>query len=158
MCAIIQKNLKSWEDYLPHVKFAYNRTVHSTTHYSPFEIVYGFNPLTPLDLLPLPMSERVNMDGLKQAEQLHALHQKVRDNIEKITFQFIRHANKGRQKMIFESGDWVWIHMRKESSRYNDATNSCLEVMDLSKWWSALMIMLTSWTYQVSTVSTQLSI
>ena len=52
--AIIQKNLKSWEECLPFVEFAYNRTVHSTTGFSPFEIVYGFNPLTPMDLIPLP--------------------------------------------------------------------------------------------------------
>jgi len=43
--ALIQKNLKSWEECLPFVEFAYNRTVHSTTGFSPFEIVYGFNPL-----------------------------------------------------------------------------------------------------------------
>jgi len=36
------------------VDFSYNRVVHSTTQMSPFEIVYGFNHLTPLDLLPLP--------------------------------------------------------------------------------------------------------
>ena len=29
------------------------RVIHSTTHCSPFEDVYGFNPLTPLDLLPI---------------------------------------------------------------------------------------------------------
>jgi hypothetical protein len=50
--AIIQKNLKSWEECLPFVKFAYNRTVHSTPGFSPFEIVYGFNPLTPMHLIP----------------------------------------------------------------------------------------------------------
>ncbi|RDY09018.1 hypothetical protein CR513_06694, partial [Mucuna pruriens] len=48
--AIIQKNLKSWEKCLPYVEFAYNRIVHSTSSYSPFEIVYGFNPLIPLDI------------------------------------------------------------------------------------------------------------
>jgi hypothetical protein len=32
--------------------------MHTTTSYSPFEIVYGFNPLTPLDLMPLPIDER----------------------------------------------------------------------------------------------------
>ncbi|XP_073037004.1 uncharacterized protein [Primulina eburnea] len=54
--AIIKKNLKNWEDCLPFVEFAYNRCVHSTTNYSPFEIVYGFNPLTPLDLMSLPVN------------------------------------------------------------------------------------------------------
>ncbi|XP_073038070.1 LOW QUALITY PROTEIN: uncharacterized protein [Primulina eburnea] len=52
--AILKKNLKNWENCLPFVEFAYNRCVHSTTSYSPFEIVYGFNPLTPLDLMSLP--------------------------------------------------------------------------------------------------------
>ncbi|XP_028764585.1 uncharacterized protein LOC114722675, partial [Neltuma alba] len=44
---VIQKNLKNWENCLSFIEFAYNRSVHSSTDYSPFEIVYGFNPLTP---------------------------------------------------------------------------------------------------------------
>ena len=66
--AIIQKNLKTWEDCLLHVEFAYNRRVHSATKFSPFEIVYGFNSLTPLDLTPLPLSDRVNLHGKKKAD------------------------------------------------------------------------------------------
>ena len=48
MHAIIRNNMKSWDEILPHVEFVYNMVVHSSTHYSPFKIVYGFNPLTPL--------------------------------------------------------------------------------------------------------------
>ncbi|XP_035544624.1 uncharacterized protein LOC118348007, partial [Juglans regia] len=55
---VVHKNLKTWEDCLPFIEFAYNRTMHTTTSYSPFEIVYGFNPLTPLDLMPLPVDDR----------------------------------------------------------------------------------------------------
>jgi len=40
-----------------------NRTVHSTTVFSPFEIVYGFNPPTPMNLIPLPFEERVSLEG-----------------------------------------------------------------------------------------------
>jgi len=39
---------------LPHIEFAYNRVVHKTTKLSPFEVVYGFYPLIPLDLFSLP--------------------------------------------------------------------------------------------------------
>jgi hypothetical protein len=37
--AILKKNLKLSEQSLPHVEFAYNRAVHSTTKFCPFEIV-----------------------------------------------------------------------------------------------------------------------
>ncbi|XP_035816895.1 uncharacterized protein, partial [Zea mays] len=52
---MVKKNLKDWEECLPHVEFAYNRAVHSTTNLCPFEIVYGFKPIAPIDLLPLPL-------------------------------------------------------------------------------------------------------
>ncbi|KAH9705029.1 hypothetical protein KPL70_011714 [Citrus sinensis] len=112
--AIIQKNLKTWEECLPHVEFAYNRTVHSATKFSPFEIVYGFNPLTPLDLLPLPIDERASMDGKKKAEFVKQLHQRTRQHIEKRTEQYATQANKGRKQVVFQPGDWVWVHIRKE--------------------------------------------
>ena len=66
--SVIQKKLKNWEECLPHVEFAYNRSVHATMSCSPFEVVYGFNPLTPLDLLPLPSSKQSNLDGEQKAK------------------------------------------------------------------------------------------
>jgi hypothetical protein len=42
LCVVIQKNLKNLEDCLSFIKFAYNCSVHSTTEFSPFEIMYRF--------------------------------------------------------------------------------------------------------------------
>ena len=60
---MVRHNLKSWEDCLPHIEFAYNHSVHSSTNFCPFEIVCDFIPLSPLDLTALPLSEQVNLDG-----------------------------------------------------------------------------------------------
>ncbi|KAL2231083.1 UNVERIFIED_CONTAM: Transposon Ty3-I Gag-Pol polyprotein [Sesamum indicum] len=121
---IVKKNLRSWEECLPHVEFAYNRAIHSTTKFSPFQIVYGFNPLAPIDLIPLPLQERVNMDGKKRAEFVKQIHEKVKSNIERMTQQYMNRANKGRKRVIFEPGDLVWLHLRKE--RFPDKRKSKL--------------------------------
>ena len=84
------------------------------TKFSPFEIVYGFNPLTPLDLLPLPIDERASMDGKKKAEFVKQLHERTHQHIEKRTEQYTTQANKGHKQVVFQPGDWVWVHMRKE--------------------------------------------
>ena len=79
---IIKKNLKTWEDGLPHVEFAYNRNIYSIIKFSPFE-VYGFNPLSPLDLTSFPLSECVNLDGKTKAEFAKMKHEKAQLNIER---------------------------------------------------------------------------
>jgi hypothetical protein len=65
---VLKKNLKVWEECLPHVEFACNRATHSTTKVSPFQVVYGFNPLAPIDILSLPTSERIHSDAKKRVE------------------------------------------------------------------------------------------
>jgi hypothetical protein len=79
-----------------------------------FEIVYDFNPLTPLDLLPLPVDEKTSLDGQKKVEMVKKLHESVRQHIEKKNEQYATKTNKDRRQVIFEPGDWVWVHIRNE--------------------------------------------
>jgi hypothetical protein len=80
--AVLKKNIKMWEECLPHIEFAYNRSQHSTTKKCSFEIVYGFVPHAPIDLLPLPTSERVNLDVTQRAKLILKLHETTKENIE----------------------------------------------------------------------------
>ena len=68
---------------MPFIEFAYNQSIHYTTNFSQFEIVFGFILLTPLDLLPLPVNEMTSLDGQKKAEMVKKLHKSVRQHIEK---------------------------------------------------------------------------
>ncbi|XP_066365236.1 uncharacterized protein [Miscanthus floridulus] len=88
--------------------------VHSTTNFCPFEIVYGFKPHTPMDLLPLPLQEQVNLDAAKRSDFLKKLHDETRRNIEKKSAQYAKQANKGKKKVTFQPGDLVWLHLRKD--------------------------------------------
>jgi len=121
---MVKKNLKDWEECLPHVEFAYNRAVHSTTNLCPFEIVYGFKPIAPIDLLPLPLQERTNMEASKRAAYIKKIHEKTKEAIELKAVRKAASMNKHRKKVLFEPGDLVWIHLRKE--RFPDQRKSKL--------------------------------
>ncbi|RDX61996.1 hypothetical protein CR513_59721, partial [Mucuna pruriens] len=74
--------MRAWEDWLPYVEFGYNRVVNSTTSHSLFELVYCFNPLSPLDLLSLHiMPTWVNDEGLSKAQFVKKLHEKCHNQI-----------------------------------------------------------------------------
>jgi hypothetical protein len=49
-----------------------------------------------------------------KAEMVKKLHESVRQHIEKKNEQYATKANKSCRHVIFEPGDWVWVHMRKE--------------------------------------------
>jgi hypothetical protein len=111
---MIKKNLRKWEDCLPHVEFAYNRAVYSTTQLCPFEVVYDFKPITPLDLLPLLLHERVNMEASNRADFVKKIHEKTREAIEKKGENTAAGRNKSRKQVLFQPGDMVWVHLRKD--------------------------------------------
>ena len=111
---MVKKNLKIWEECLPHVKFAYNRAVHSTTNLCSFEIVYGFKPIALIDLLPLPLHERTNMEASKRAAYVKKIHEKTKEAIELKARLKAANMNKHRKEVLFKLGDLVWIHLRKD--------------------------------------------
>jgi hypothetical protein len=73
--AVLKKNIKTWEEYLPHVEFAYNRSLHSTTKMCPFEIVYDLLPRALIDLMPLPSSKKLNFDAKQRVELMLKMHE-----------------------------------------------------------------------------------
>jgi hypothetical protein len=79
--AVLKKNLKLWEDCLHHIEFAYNHSLHFTTNMCPFQIVYGFIPRAPIDLLPLPSSVHNNLDATQHAKLILKFHATTKDNI-----------------------------------------------------------------------------
>jgi hypothetical protein len=122
--AVLKKNIKMWEECLPHVEFAYNCSLHSTTKMCPFEIVYGLLPRDPIDLMPLPSSEKLNFDARQHAELMLKMHETTKENIERMNDKYKISGDKGRKQMDFEPGYLVWLHLRRE--RFPDLRKSKL--------------------------------
>ena len=96
------------------LSFANNRSLHSTTKMCPFEVVYGFLPHAPIDLLPLPSSEKVNFDAKQRAELILKMHKLTKENIERMNAKHKLAGDKGRKHVVFAPGDLVWLHLRKD--------------------------------------------
>jgi len=113
--ALVKKNVKGWDELLPHTEFAFNRAPSKTTRLSPFQVVYGCNPKTPLDLTPLPIPTKNSWDAEKRAKEIKDLQTQVRERIEKVNSQVMQQVNKHKKGIHFQPGDLLWLHMRKES-------------------------------------------
>ncbi|GJY43103.1 RNA-directed DNA polymerase [Tanacetum coccineum] len=112
--SLIGDNAKQWDLILPQAEFAYNRSVNRTTGKSPFKVVYGRNPITPLDLVPVPEVGQFSKEGVDQSEQIKELHRSVQERIIRHNKQYKEHADKRRKQVLYREGDLVWIHLRKE--------------------------------------------
>ena len=113
---LVKKNLKNWDELLPHAEFVFNKAPSKSTHLSPFQVVYGYNPRSPLDLIPIPTPTKFSWDAEKRAQEIKDLHAHVRGNIAKANERYMQSANKRRKEVHFQPGDLVWIHLRKERS------------------------------------------
>jgi hypothetical protein len=122
--AVLKHNIKLWEECLPHIEFAYNRSLHSTTKLCPFEIVYGFIPRAPIDLLAIAPSEKLNFDASRRAELIIKMHEQTKANIEAMNTKYKQAGSKGRKHVTFQPGDLVWVHLRKD--RFPDLRKSKL--------------------------------
>jgi hypothetical protein len=111
--SLVGSHPRAWDEVLPQAEFAYNRSSHRSTGMSPFLVVYGRNPFTPLDLTPLPAAEHYSTEGADRSEQIKSLHKQVREKIENNNIVYQRRANLHRKKVVFQEGDLVWIHLSK---------------------------------------------
>jgi hypothetical protein len=90
-----------------------NRAVYSTK-VSPFQVVYGFNPHALIDLLPLPMGQKIHLDAKEQTELIPNLHITTKENIEKMNKRYQEAGSKGWKKVKLDPRDLVWLHLIKD--------------------------------------------
>jgi len=64
-------------------------------------------------LISLPFEERVSLDGENKSKMVRQHHEGVQQQIEKNKL-YASKPNKRHKQVVFQSGDWVWVYMRKE--------------------------------------------
>ena len=90
---MVSKCLRDRDIKLYHVEFAYNRCPLYASSHSSFEVCYGLNPLTPLDLTSIPQESHVSFEVEEKAKELRKLHEQVKAQIEKVNGPSMVKAN-----------------------------------------------------------------
>ena len=107
-------HLKSWDQRLYQVEFAYNCSVNRSTSFSPFVITYGYNPRAPLDLAPIPDLKHVNVEAKDLIAQIQEIHTATAKHLQETSAKYKQTADKKPQVVAFEIGDFVWAILTKD--------------------------------------------
>ena len=67
---VVKKSIKGWDEMLGHAEFAFNQTPSKATSLSPFQVVYSYNPRTPLDLVLIPNPTKYSWEAKKRANEI----------------------------------------------------------------------------------------
>jgi hypothetical protein len=109
LASFVDNTTLDWEQYVPALMFSYNTSYHSTTHTTPYELLYGMKPRTPS--LPAADIERKFYGESFASERLQIL-QKAREiaknNIEQSQTKYKAQHDKNAQPHDFSIGQQVW--------------------------------------------------
>jgi hypothetical protein len=95
-----------WDQWLPLDKWWYNTYYHTTIHMTPFEAVYGQNPL-------LFLSYMTRVSKVQEVETYLTVQEDIlrslKDNLAMAQNHMNQQENQGRSKRHFVEGDHVFI-------------------------------------------------
>jgi hypothetical protein len=80
----------------------------------PFQIVSGYIPRAPIDLFSFDTEDAPHLDAVAHVEQMVYLHEQTHQNIAAANAKYQVAGSKGKKHVTFESGDMVWLHLRKD--------------------------------------------
>ena len=76
-CLVGEAN-RNWDSILPIAQLAYNSSINRSISASPFEVMHGYTPRKPLDLLPMSPHVRIFESAEAFARHIHDLHNEIR--------------------------------------------------------------------------------
>lgn len=104
---IDNNNQHRWSYYLPYITLSYNATPQTSTKYSPFYLMHGFEPYFPIDNKII--SNNLPYDIKKSLIELNEIRNKIPLTIKNIQNKQIKYHDKSHRMITFNPGDLVLI-------------------------------------------------
>jgi len=112
-CLVVD-HVTSKDIALPQAEVAFNNSVNRSKRCTPFEVVHGFRPHTPLDLNPLPLPPRPSEVALDFSSYMKDIYEEVERRLALSTKSYAASANTKRKDRKFDIGDMILIRLRSE--------------------------------------------
>lgn len=101
-------NPKDWSLWLPLAEWWYNTHYHTSSQFTPYEVVYNQPPPLYLPYLAGESSvEAVDRSMTRRREMIAQL----KSNLVKAQNRMKVQADKNRSERVFQVGDWVWLKL-----------------------------------------------
>jgi len=107
---LVGEHLRNWDLTLPTAEFAYN----SSIGISPFEVVHGYKPRKPIDLIRMTQHPRVSESASAFASHIRDLLKVISKKIQESNAQYKSYADLHRMHLEFNEGDYVMIQIRSQ--------------------------------------------
>jgi hypothetical protein len=122
LAAFVSASYNDWDEFIAPITFAYNISVHETTRYSPYFLMFGRDPITPFDVPfrqfrpPLPALELYDENfPAYQAQQLHLARYIAQQNIEQNRMRMQHKHDMKLQIPDLQVGTTVWMRIPKKN-------------------------------------------
>ena len=106
--AFCNEHQDDWDDYLDMLELGFNTTKHASTGRSPYELLYGFNPRTPIDVAVAPFLPKVPA-AIDRAARIKNAISFARDRLLTAQQRQARNADRHRREAAFNVGDQVLL-------------------------------------------------
>lgn len=124
--AYVADDRSSWAEWLPYLEHAYNAHSHASTGATPYYLLYGFEPRSPLDAIDTASSAVPRTSDVEAfVKNLHMHRESARRAIARAQVKQAHSYNKGRRPVDFAPGDLVlvnphtleWVESRGEGAK-----------------------------------------
>lgn len=107
----IKEDESNWEDWIPYAVHVYNTSTHTSTGYTPFQLVYGFKSTMPSILQGNPSVQNTYDDFVAELRnRMQTAHLVARENLMSAKEQSKEQYDKNARVPIFLIGDKVLLY------------------------------------------------
>ena len=124
LCKLISDHRRDWADFVPKAVLAYNTSVHKSTGFTPYRLMFGREAILPLDAV-LKLETSPHQRGVQsypdyvvqQKKQLEETEHLVRENLKRAQKTQKAHYDTRCHGQLFHVGDRVWYQNRARTGR-----------------------------------------